>query len=91
MNARFSILKNRYEGLQDVELRALYHAKRTMYEKFVKVLNPLTVGDHVLNAKDIPLWVKIAHIDEFLECPYCMEEYKEKCKAQGIKPEEFNH
>ncbi len=75
---KFKLLENRYVGMNENELRILFADKIKSYEKMMKVLKPVSFGADFLYNEEVPLWVKIAHIDEVLECPYCLEEYEQK-------------
>lgn len=77
------ILKNRYAGKSQRELLKIYIEKKRMYDEMMRVLKPISYGMEFLESEEIPLWLKIAHIDEFLECPYCREEYEEKLKEMN--------
>ena len=77
MEAKYKILKNNYMGKTELELRRIFKQKKVAYDKMMKVLMPASYGVDFLNG-DFPLWVKIAHLDEFLECPHCQAEYKER-------------
>jgi len=82
-NVKFKMLENRYLGKSKDELKEIYQMKRSRYSRMMKILNPIQIRMDFLDSEDIPLWVKIAHIDEFLECPHCLEEYREKLKKMN--------
>lgn len=84
MEAKFKLLENRYEGLSPKELDVLYKAKKIMFDKLMQVLNPVICGRDFLESPDLPTLVKLAHMDEFLDCPHCMAEYEEKLKAKAV-------
>ena len=75
---RFKLLTNRYTGKSKGELKKIYEKKRHRYDRMMKVIKPVSCGMDFLYSNETPLWVKIAHMDEFLECPLCLEEYERK-------------
>ena len=77
------ILVNKYVGKSLDELKEVFREKKTKYDSMMKVLKPISYGMEFLDKDEIPIWVRIAHIDEFLECPYCLEEYQEKLKKMN--------
>lgn len=80
MEEKFKLIENRYAGKSRQQLREIFRKKKKEYDEMMKVLKPLSYGMEFLDNPEIPLWVRIAHIDEFLECPYCREEYEMKKK-----------
>lgn len=82
-DVKYKLLENKYVGKSREELEKIFEKKKKEYDKMMSVLNPVTCGVDFLEVNTAPLWVKIAHIDEFLECPHCREEYEEKLKKMN--------
>jgi hypothetical protein len=80
-DVKYKILSNRYSAKSLKELEEIFRQKKKKYDEMMKVLKPVAYGTDFLERGETPVWVKIAHIDEFLECPHCQEEYKEKLKT----------
>ena len=90
----FKLLENKYKDLNAIELNKVFQEKLVKYKEFMRILKPVTFGDDFLHSNDkekYPTWVRIAHIDEFLTCKYCQEEYLEKCKQRNIEPIKFDN
>jgi hypothetical protein len=84
-DVKYKLLTNKYAGKSEQEIKSIFDEKVEEYKKMMTVLQPATYGIDFLKG-DFPLWVKLAHIDEFLDCPHCVAEYKEKLAKKEMEP-----
>lgn len=80
MIKNFKLLKNKYENLPSDTIANIYLQKRKEFKEFIDVLRPFS-GTEWVDDQNIPIWARIIFMDEFLECPFCREEYEEKSKS----------
>jgi hypothetical protein len=81
---KYKLLDNKYINIELEELSIIYKDKRKQYEEMMTVMNPSIIGENFLDDPNIAIWMKLMHLDEFLDCPHCQEEYRQQlAKKRG--------
>jgi predicted RNA methylase len=71
---KYRLLDSNYRGKSMEELLVIYEDKRKRYNDMMEVMNPEIIGKNFLDDPTVPVWMKLAHLDEFLDCPHCQED-----------------